>query len=112
MSEFFASIPEVRAVKENIDAEFASYPELRPACMTIIERLRVVKNAVTESARKVSSDATCVDISFRIDESGHFTYVCDTYGIMEDDEIHSYVLAELKILGITMTEFRSSEFPW
>lgn len=112
MSDFLASIPQIRELKDNIDADLASYPELRPACMTILERLRVVKNAIKESARKVSSDATCVDISFRIDESGHFTYICDTYGIIGDDVTHTHVLDDLKTQGITMLEFRDSEFPF
>lgn len=112
MSDFLASIPEVRAVKDRIEVELSSHPELRPACMTIIERLRMVKNAVTESASKVSSNATCTNISFRIDESGYFIYICDTYGIIGDDDIHTHVLDDLKTLGITMLEFRSSEFPF
>ncbi|RYY74603.1 MAG: hypothetical protein EOO52_13645 [Gammaproteobacteria bacterium] len=112
MSELLASIPEIRALKDNIDIELASNPELRPAFMTILERLRVVKDAMTASAREVSSDACCVDISFEIDQSGYFTYVCDTYGIYGEDDVYEHVLADLKIKGITMFRFRDREFPF
>ncbi len=126
----YSEIPEIARLQAAVKAELEQLPHFRDHLIEVQTRLLFVKQAIADIISEIDleavanggyrSSANCHGITFQMEESGNYSYLCETYDLVVQTgdeqeyltEMGKEVVSRLKARGITRAIFVYSELPF